>query len=573
VRDRVLARTERASLSTSGKTGNWYSYSPSMSADGRLVAFESYSTDLVSGDGNGDSDVFVRDRQAATLRVVSQSKVRSDAAGSEDYLRCCDETLAGATISDDGRFVAFVSTARSLVLPDTRATTGVYVRDLQRAVTVRLQASSSIVNDPVISGDGRYVVYTDWSEGVTREWDRLTGVTRQRMPFEVDQPALSSDGRYLASGVYADLLADDTNGHEDIYVHDRVTDRYERVSVSSAAVQADGWSGHADISGDGRYVTFYSTATNLVANDTNNAYDVFVRDRATGSTERVSVSSAGVQGNNWSDTPSISADGRYVAFMSYASNLVSGDTNGQRDLFVHDRQTHQTVRVAPNGVSVADYYASISSDGRYVTLTTGEALRPGDTNAVADVYVIGWQDGTIERMSVATNGAQANGASELASMSGNGRFVVFNTSATNLGGKDLNGLTDVHVRERAVSSLTVAPKALSFGNQRINTTSRAQSVRVTNLSTAVVPITSVALSGSNPGQFSRTHTCGTALAAGAGCTVQVKFKPTSVGKKSAVLTVNGSGGGLRAVSLTGTGVKAATANEDSDDSASNAGAN
>ena len=545
VRDRQASTTTRVSVSTNGLPGNRYSSWPSMSADGRYVAFESYASDLVQGDGNGDTDVFVRDRQAATLRVVSRLQVPSDAAGSEDYIRTYDETLRGPSISDDGRFVAFVSTARSLVLPDTFDDTRVYVRDLQTGDTVRLPSQGSLQNDPLISGDGRYVVYT---EGATLEWDRLTGATRERMAIHAYYPSISTDGRSLA-------FVDYSNGNGDIYVQDRDSGQLERVNVSSDGAQANNYSDWPpDVSGDGRFVTFVSMATNLVTGDSNNAPDIFVHDRTTRQTERISVSSGGAQANSDSYSPSISADGRFVAFISYATNLVSGDTNAQADLFVHDRQTHQTTRVLPNGFAVGDSSFSISADGRYLTVATNAPLLTADTNATTDVYVIGWQTGTIERMSVATDSTQANGASGFPSMSGNGRFVVFNTLASNLGGKDLNGLTDVYVHERSTSSLTVSPLALTFGNQLVNSTSSAQTVRVTNISTTAVPITSVALSGANPGQFARTHNCGSSLAAGASCTVSVVFKPTSSGGKSAVLTVNGSGGGLRSVALTGTGV-------------------
>jgi Tol biopolymer transport system component len=271
-----------------------------------------------------------------------------------------------------------------------------------------------------------------------------------------------------------------------------------------------------------------------------------------GRTERVSVGPSGTQANGSSYAPSISDDGRFVAFSSYASNLVGGDTNAQADLYVRDRQTGQTQRIVLSGEAVPN--GKISADGRYLTLTSPASLIPGDTNGTEDVYVVDRPTGRIELMSQSSNGTQANGFSDQPSMSGNGRFVVFNTRASNLGGKDLNGLTDVYLRERAVSSLALTPLALSFGRQTVNTTSAAQTVKVTNVSSAAVPITSVALQGTNAGQFARTHNCGSSLAAGASCTVAVVFKPTATGTKTATLNVNGSGGGLRSVALSGTGI-------------------
>jgi len=147
-------------------------------------------------------------------------------------------------------------------------------------------------------------------------------------------PAISADGRYVAFGSRAtNLVANDTNGTTDIFVHDRVTDKTERVSRSSAGVEGIGGSSRPAISADGRYVAFESYATNLVASDTNFLGDVFVRDRATDRTKRVSLDSAGREGDSVSFDPAISADGRYVAFESYATNLVASDTNGTRDVF------------------------------------------------------------------------------------------------------------------------------------------------------------------------------------------------------------------------------------------------
>src|SRR5262249_22098526 len=145
-----------------------------------------------------------------------------------------------------------------------------------------------------------------------------------------------------------------------------------RVSVASDGTQANGETLQPTISANGRYVTFDSLASNLVSGDTNGKYDVFVHDMLTGSTSRISVASDGTEGNNDSDTPSINADGRYVEFASRASNIVSNDSNGVDDLFVHDMLTGSTTRVsvASDGTEANDYSAtqtSISSDGRYVT--------------------------------------------------------------------------------------------------------------------------------------------------------------------------------------------------------------
>jgi hypothetical protein len=167
-----------------------------------------------------------------------------------------------------------------------------------------------------------------------------------------------------------------------------------RVSVASDGTEGNIGSYNPSISTDARYIAFYSGATNLVENDTNNVEDVFVHDRQTGQTTRVSVASDGTEGNNDSYTylGSISADGRYVAIRSEASNLVTNDTNNQDDIFVYDRQTEQIVRVsvASDGTqgNGASYYFSISADGRYVGIfSTSSNLVANDTNNHGDVFV------------------------------------------------------------------------------------------------------------------------------------------------------------------------------------------
>jgi Tol biopolymer transport system component len=217
-------------------------------------------------------------------------------------------------------------------------------------------------------------------------------------------PSISADGRYVAFESYAtNLVDDDTNGTSDIFVHDRQTGDTERVSVRSNGDEANEQSYAASISADGRYVAFFSEATDLVDDDNNGTPDVFVHDRQTGDTERVSVLSNGDEADGFSFNPSISADGRYVAFPSYATNLVDDDTNGDWDVFVHDRQT-----------------------------------------------------GTTERVSVHSNGDEANEHSYVASISADGRYVAFESDATNLVDDDGNGLQDVFVHDRG-AEVTPAP--------------------------------------------------------------------------------------------------------------------
>ena len=239
----------------------------------------------------------------------------------------------------------------------------------------------------------------------------------------------------------------------DVFVYDRQTRQTTRVSVASDGTQGNNGSGRLALSADGRYVAFVSLATNLVSGDTNGVMDTFVHDRQTGQTTRVSVASDGMQGNADSGFPSISADGRYVAFWSYASNLVSGDTNLVMDTFVHDRQTGQTTRVsvASDGTQANDWGGNdfISADGRYVGLTyIASNLVSGDTNGTWDAFVHDRQTAQTTRISVASDGTQGDDRSGGSSISADGRYVGFTSSASNLVTGDTNGTWDACVHDR-----------------------------------------------------------------------------------------------------------------------------
>ena len=325
-----------------------------------------------------------------------------------------------SSISADGRYVAFESSASNLVSGDTNGAYDVFVHDRQTGQTTRV----SVASDGSQGNDGS------------------------------EDPSISADGRYVAFVSYAsNLVSGDTNVDADVFVHDRQTGQTTRVSIASDGNQGNGECWYTSISADGRYVAFDSWASNLVSGDTNGTRDVFAHDRQTGQTTRVSVASDGNQGNSWSYYPSISADGRYVAFYSWASNLVSGDTNDEHDIFVHDRQTGQTTRVsvASDGSqgNGSPYQPSISADGRYVAFHSyASNLVSGDTNGAWDVFVHDRQTGQTTRVSVASDGSQGNDWSLRPSISADGRYVAFMSSASNLVSGDTNGAYDVFVHDR-----------------------------------------------------------------------------------------------------------------------------
>lgn len=232
----------------------------------------------------------------------------------------------------------------------------------------------------------------------------------------------------------------------------------ERISVSSDGTEANNNSGSPSISADGRYVAYGSDATNLVPGDTNGIVDIFVFDRDTNTTERVSVASDGTEANDHSAQPSISADGRFVTYASGASSLVPGDTGGY-DIFVFDRETETTTRISVPGDATEVFYQcfnpSISADGRFITYdSNASSLVPGDTNGTTDVFVFDRLTNTTTRVSVASDGSEANDSSDDPSISADGRFVTYRSHASNLVSGDTNGTGDVFVLDRQTGTTT-----------------------------------------------------------------------------------------------------------------------
>ena len=270
----------------------------------------------------------------------------------------------------------------------------------------------------------------------------------------------------------------------------------QRVSVDSSGNEGNNTSSSPSISADGRYVAFQSDADNLVPGDNNISGDVFVHDRNTGATELVSVDSSGNEGNNTSSSPSISADGRYVAFYSVADNLVPGDTNGKLDVFVHDRNTGATELVSVdssgnegNGDSMDP---SIGADGRYVAYDSSATnLVSGDTNGQLDVFVHDRNTGATELVSVDSSGNEGNNYSSSPSISADGRYVAYDSSATNLVSGDTNGQLDVFVTMLAQpqSNTTSATVNTSLGT--VNFTTSAGSISgLTNIPPSNMPCSS-----------------------------------------------------------------------------------
>lgn len=410
--------TELISISSGGTQGNNHSggvlvdmqTNLMVNSDGQYVVFGSRADNLAPGDENWEDDVFIRKRNAGLTEAVSVSSagdIGNSASGRP-------------IITSNGRYVVFHSTSSDLVPGDTNNMSDAFLRDLQLGITERVSLGSG-------GTQGNYHSFF---------------------------PAISDDARYVAfSSNATNMVPGDTNTDLDIYLRDRQTGTTSLLSVNSSGVKGNASSDYPSMSADGRYVAFSSLATNLVTGDTNAVMDIFVRDRQTSQTKRVSVDSGGVQGNAISGQPMVSYNGRYVTFHSYSDNLVPGDTNGTADVFVHDLQTGVTERVSLNSSGVQGNansgHPTISSDGRYVAFHSDATnLVAGDTNGTSDIFVRDRQTGTTTRVSVDTSGTQANGYSIIPSISLNGEFIVFASAATNLVPGDVNGKNDIFIRQR-----------------------------------------------------------------------------------------------------------------------------
>jgi Tol biopolymer transport system component len=404
--------TKRVSVATGGVQGNGGdSNFPSISADGRYVAFGSRSNNLVPGDTNSLPDVFVHDRQSGVTERISIATGGQEGNGDS----------AQTAISADGRYVAFTSTASNLVSGDTNGVYDVFVHDRQIGVTERIS------------------VATDGSQANDRS----------------ETPSISADGRYIVFESRAsNLVPANTLGMNEIFVRDRLRGTTDLISIAANGSPANGYCAWPSVSSDGRYTTYWSHANNLVPGDLNMDSDVFVRDIRSGTTELVSLATSGVQGNNSSAFPSISANGRYVAFGSTANTLVPGDVNVAPDVFVRDRESATTehVSVASDGTQAngTSGRPRISADGRFVVFfSEASNLVLDDTNGFDDVFVRDRMNGTTDRVSVATSGAQGTFDSGYytSATSACGRYLAFESKANNLVVDDDNGTMDVFVRD------------------------------------------------------------------------------------------------------------------------------
>ena len=403
--------TEIVSRSEQGVPGDGASWNPQVSADGRFVAFTSEATTLVPGDTNGQRDVFVSDLTDGSVERVSVDENGQQLRGHSD----------AGSVSADGRYVLFDTTELVETADGNRLDRWTYVRDRREATTREVEVRGRD-GEPVpahggtMSGNGRFYVFVTDVGLVGRDdnnrldlyrLDLFSGALRlvstgipSRAYRESRWPSVSHSGRFVAFEFTAPLVKRDRLRARDIYVRDLRQRRPRLVTLSSDGVQADRGSMAPAISAGGRYVVYSSYASNLVRGDTNDDWDVFWHDRRTGATERMTVNSRGRQGDRqsqgpgfWSESASVSRDGRFVVFGSLAGNLAPETNDAFRNVYVRDRSDGTTTALsltpAGTGGSGDSGGVRISGDGSTVTFwSEAPDLVVDDLNAaVTDVFV------------------------------------------------------------------------------------------------------------------------------------------------------------------------------------------
>jgi len=384
------------------------------SADGRYIVFASTAEDLVSNDANGQRDVFRRDRLTGDVELASLAADGTQGDGSSSL----------PSVSDDGQLIAFESLATNLVPGDTNGTLDVFVKDMTSGALERVSLtwlgteSTGNAFAGIISGDGRYVAFQSSAGDLTGGTDTLGFIDvfvrdRQLGTTKLASPAsgggfangnslvsdLSRNGRWVVyRSVADDHVGLDTNSQQDVFRYDLQTGSTVRVSLGPQLLpglwaQGDGDSSGGAVSDDGATVAFDSFATNLDSNDTNGAFDVFVRDLQTGTTTLVSRGPGGVSASGSSNSASLSGDGNTVVFASLASDLVGNDTNGQRDVFAYDAVFGAITRASVDGQGLQGFAQNlnpeVSRDGAWIGWESAWPFDPDDTNGVSDVYVRG----------------------------------------------------------------------------------------------------------------------------------------------------------------------------------------
>ena len=446
-----------------------YSNSPgALSTDGRYMVFISDATTLTAdADANATFDAYVRDLSTGVTSLITINAAGTAASDTGVSV------TSPAVISGNGRYVTFASTSTNLVSPAPSAHMHIYRRDLQSNTTILISTDSSGTSGngdsdaPVISADGRFIAFTSLATNLTAIADANGGndiflhdcQANTTLLVSVNAagtaagngastlPVINSDGHFVAfASAASDLVAGDANAASDVFRRDmQVNGTASTVIVSGVtgtSTPGNAASSNPQINSTGQFVTFDSTATNLVAGDVNGLRDIFRRDCATNTTVCVSAINGSVTpGAGFADTgpAPMSADGRYVVFTSSKTNLVSNDTNGSNDIFRRDCNTNTTILIsALNNTGTVSQTGNskngqVSSDGRFV------AFESSCTNLTAATYMAGYQ---VYRRDTVTNatlllstsltGTTGNADAQYLSMSAEGTRAGFSSYSNNL---------------------------------------------------------------------------------------------------------------------------------------------
>ena len=390
-----------------------------ISEDGRYVLFTSGSSDLGPTDTNGNPDLYLRDRQAGTTELISINAAGTDSGNGN--------TFAG-TMSDDGRYVVFTSSSDDLVANDTNGNNDLFIRDRQSGTTTMISRNLSATNGGdddaqnfSITPDAAFIVYTT-----------------------------------LAS----DMVANDTNVGNDIFLYDRVAGTNTLISRNAsgdAGNDGSDISGHQCISDDGRYIVFTSDASDIISGDTNGFADAFLYDTTTSTYTRISTVAGDdtTGGNGETGNPVISGDGSRIVMWTLASDLVTSvpDTNMDSDYISYLVATGEKALVTPNasGTAAASGGSNrsgprLSDDGRYFAWESSMQDLTSDTNVGTDndIYLRDLVNGVTTLVSINASGtASCNAQNDDVQLSANGRFVTYESSCTDLTtDSDINAAKD-----------------------------------------------------------------------------------------------------------------------------------
>jgi Raf kinase inhibitor-like YbhB/YbcL family protein len=483
-----------SSLSNISSGGTGDSDRPQISADARYLLFQSAASNLVAGDTNGATDIFLQDRNTSTTTRVNLANSGSTAADLGSY---------APAMTGDGRYIVFESDATNLVAAASGGLRHVYRRDRTTSSTIRVSTSGG---------------------GVAGNSNNLS-------------PVISSDGNLIAfSSTATNLAPSDSNVGSDIFLRNVTANTLSHISVSRTGGNADGESTEPHLSADGNLVVFESLATNLVSGDSNGASDIFLYNSASQNTSRISTSSSNVAGNGHSFSPRLSSGGRYVVFESEASNLVVGDTNNLADIFLKDRTTGQARMVSTSNLGVladgASFDPSVTPDGRFVVFRSEATnLVPNDENDLPDIFVKDLDTGVIRLISTASDGALGTSGSFSPSISDDGQYIVFSSAALFVT-PDAGGYDDVFLSVMASYSTptpTITPTSTptntptaTFTHTPTNTSTNTPTNTATTTptgtptSTPTPTYSTVVVNGSGLALGSY-HTCTTSWAGGVIC--------------------------------------------------------